>query len=356
MKAIILCGGKGTRLAPLSNNTPKQLLPIANKPTIFYILDQIIRSEISDIGIIVSPHNRNIMINSIGYGDNLGVNISYITQQKPIGLANAVKESRSFVNDDNFLLVLGDNLIQNDFNSIISKFENNSCDALIVIREVSDPRMFGVVELDDTGRIAKLIEKPKKPKSNLAIIGLYIFQPNIFDAIERISPSWRGEYEITDAIQNLLDTGGSLDYYIYRGIWQDIGNPGDLIVANKIILDTFISDDLNSKISSDNNLTGNIHIGKNVSLISSSIAGPCSIADNCRISSCHIGPYTSIDSNSVIQNSSLDNCIVLKDCFIENIDGLSNSVIGRKSHLYKGENGEKTRCLFIGDESTIELY
>lgn len=356
MKALILCGGKGTRLAPLSNNTPKQLIPIANKPTIFYILDQIVRSGIKDIGIIVSPHNRNMMIDSIGHGDKWGANINYITQHKPIGLANAVKEARSFVNDDNFLLVLGDNLIQNDFRRIISKFENNSFDALIVIREVSDPRMFGVVELDDAGRITKLIEKPKEPKSNLAILGLYIFRPVIFDAIERISPSWRGEYEITDAIQNLLETGSALDYYIYRGIWQDIGNPGDLLVANKIILDTFISDVIHSEIPSDNNLTGNIHIGKNVSLMSSSISGPCSIADNCRISSCHIGPYTSIDSDSVIQNSSLDNCIVLQDCLIENIDGLSNSVIGRKSHLYKGKNGNKTHRLFTGDESTIELY
>jgi glucose-1-phosphate thymidylyltransferase len=356
MKAIILCGGKGTRLAPLSNNIPKQLIPVANKPTIFYILDQIVQSGIKDIGIIVSPNNRNMMIDAIGYGNKWEANISYITQQKPVGLANAVKEARCYVDNDNFMLVLGDNLIQNDFKKIISKFENNYIDALIVIREVSDPRMFGVVELDDTGRIIKLIEKPREPKSNMAILGLYIFRPVIFDAIERISPSWRGEYEITDAIQNLLDTGSSLDYFIYRGIWQDIGNSEDLLVANKIILDTFISNSIYSEISSDNNLMGNIHIGNNVSLISSNISGPCSIADNCRISSCHIGPYTSIDSNSVIQNSSLDNCIVLKDCLIENIDGLSDSVIGRKNHLYKGETGKKIRRLFTGDDSVIELY
>jgi glucose-1-phosphate thymidylyltransferase len=356
MKALILCGGKGTRLAPLSDNIPKQLIPIANKPTIFYILDQVVQAGVKDIGIIVSPHNRNMMINSIGYGDTWEANISYITQNEPLGLANAVKEAKSFVTNNNFMLILGDNLIQNDFRGIISKFENSSYDALIVIREVSDPRMFGVVELDNIGRISKLIEKPQEPKSNMAIIGLYIFRPVIFDAIERISPSWRGEYEITDAIQNLLETGSSLDYFIYKGIWQDIGNPGDLLIANKILLDAFTSSTVYSEISPDNDLTGNVNIGKNVSIISSSISGPCCISDNCQISFCHIGPYTSIDSDSVIQNSSLDNCIVLKDCIIENIDGLSNSIIGRRSHIYKGKNGKKTRHLVIGDSSNVELY
>lgn len=356
MKALILCGGKGTRLAPLSDNTPKQLIPIANRPTIFYILDQVVSSGIKDIGIIVSPDNKAQMTDSIGNGDNWGADISYITQHKPLGLANAVKAARSFIDNDNFILILGDNLVQNDFNNILAKFDNNKYDALVVIREVSDPRMFGVVELGEEKQIVKLVEKPRQPRSNLAILGIYIFSPVIFDAIERITPSWRGEYEITDAIQYLLNTGSIIDYYIYNGMWQDIGNPEDLLAANKKILDSFTVDEIYSDITTDNTTTGKLSIGKNVSLTSSTINGPCSIADNCRVSSCHIGPYTSIDSNSIIEKSSIDNCIILKDCHIENIDGLSNSVIGKHSHIFKGENGKKTRQLIIGDESIIELY
>lgn len=356
MKALILCGGKGTRLAPLTNNIPKQLIPIANRPTIFYILDQIVNSGIKKIGIVVSPDNKDKMIDSIGNGDKWKADINYITQYKALGLAHAVKEARDFISNDDFILLLGDNLIQDDFNSIINKFYTNKCDALVVIREVRDPRMFGVVELDEKKQIVRLVEKPKEPKSNLAIVGIYIFSPIIYDAINRIPPSWRGEYEITDAIHNLLETGSTIDYYLYQGMWQDIGNPEDLLTANRKVLESFISGVIESDIDTDNEIKGKLNIGKNVSITSSNIVGPCSIADNCRISNCHIGPNTSIDSNTNILNSSIDNCIILNDCNIENIDGLTNSVIGRQSHVFKGKNGEKIRQLVIGDESIIELY
>jgi glucose-1-phosphate thymidylyltransferase len=356
MKALILCAGKGTRLAPLSNSMPKQIIPIANRPIIYFVLDLLVSSNIKKIGIVVSPENIDKIVNAVGNGNKWGVKISYIVQRKPLGLAHAVKESRQFLKDSHFILVLGDNLIKDNLNSIISKYKHSRSDALIVLREVKEPKRFGVVELDDKGKIIKMVEKPREPKSNLAILGLYIFNPIIHKAIDRITPSWRGEYEITDAIQNLLDAKYKIDYYIYKGFWQDIGNPDDLLGANKNTISTYTSGIIKSKIDTSNNIEGKLNIGENVIIKSSSIIGPSVIGDNCKIINSRLGPYISIGNDTTVQNSSLENCIVLNNCRIENINDLSNSVIGRHSRVFRGENGEKTRRVIIGDRSKKELY
>jgi glucose-1-phosphate thymidylyltransferase len=355
MKALILCGGKGTRLAPLSNNLPKQVIPVANKPIIYYILEQLVNARIKKIGIVVSPDNKAKIRDVIGDGSRWGVKLSFIEQRKPRGLAHAVKEARHFIKRDNFILILGDNLIQDDIHEIITTFKKNKSDALVVIREVEDPRMFGIVTIDEKGKITKLIEKPKEPETNLAILGIYVFSKDIYKAIDNITPSWRGEYEITDAIQNMLESGNTIDYYIYKSIWHDIGNPEDLLTANKNVLESLISDDIKSDIDSTNTIKGKLNIGENVLITSSNVTGPTAIGDNCIIFNSKIGHYTSIGENTIIRNSTVDNCIIMSDCHIENINGLSNSVIGRNSHIFRGENGPKMRHLIIGDDSKIEL-
>jgi glucose-1-phosphate thymidylyltransferase len=355
MKAIILSGGKGTRLKPMTHTVAKQLLPVANKPILFYVLDQIVESGIDDIGIIISPETGEDIKKHVGDGSRWKAHITYILQAEPAGLAHAVMTARPFLQDSPFLMFLGDNLIQDGVKRFIGEFEARSPDALVLLKEVEDPRLFGVAELDSQGKIVKLVEKPKEPKSNLALVGAYLFKPAIHKAIDRIKPSWRGELEITDAIQELLHMGHSVESHILSGWWLDTGKKDDMLEANRVVLDDLLKRNVKIEINGGTRIEGRVEVGEGTVIENSTVRGPTSISENCKIVNSFIGPYTSIAAGTVIENSSIHHSIILGSCRISDMEHLTDSIIGRNTSVIRRKSVSRSVKLFVGDDAFLEL-
>ncbi|HEU65353.1 MAG TPA: glucose-1-phosphate thymidylyltransferase [Chloroflexi bacterium] len=355
MKALVLAAGKGTRLKPLSNTVPKHLLPVGNKPILSHVLGYIKEAGIEDIGIVVSPDSGPYIEEAIGTGSEWGGQINFIIQAEPLGLAHAVKVSQGFLGDSPFLMLLGDNLIQGGIKDFVDEFHTSDFDASILLKEVPDPRAFGVAELDSSGRVVHLVEKPKKPKSNLAVIGVYLFTAEIHKAIAQIKPSWRGELEITDAIQKLLEMEKRIRSHLLRGWWLDIGSNEGLIDANRVVLDAFLKRDIKGEVDSQSRIVGRVQIGEGTKLENSSVRGPVIITANCRIKNSLIKPFTNIRSGTVVEDSSLEHSVILENCQIFKIKHLADSVVGRNTVLAgQGKNPKKIR-LFTGDDCKVEL-
>lgn len=355
MKALILSGGKGTRLKPLTYTMAKQLVPVANKPILYYVLDQVKETGIKDVGIIISPETGNMIKESVGDGSRWGFNLTYILQAQPAGLAHAVKTAQEFLGDSPFLMFLGDNLIGGGIKGFVQEFYHSNCDSLILFKEVPDPRLFGVAELDSSGKVFSLVEKPKEPKSNLAVVGVYLFKPCIHQAIEKITPSWRGELEITDAIQMLLKQGKEVRSHILEGWWLDTGKKDDLLEANRVVLDDLIVRDVKGDFDNKSQLIGRVEVGVGTKVENSVLRGPISVAPNCRIVDSYIGPFTSIGEGTEIIKSSVEHSVILEKSVIKNIDRLADSIIGKNALVSFENNKYKALRVFIGDDAKVEL-
>ncbi|MFN3691671.1 MAG: glucose-1-phosphate thymidylyltransferase [Fervidobacterium sp.] len=351
MKAIILCAGKGTRLRPLTYTMAKHLIPIANKPVILYTIEKIKSAGINQIGIIVSPENKEDFEKNLGDGSKYGVEITYILQSEPKGLAHAVLMAKDFLGDEDFMMYLGDNLIMDDIRPFVKEFEEKKeLSALIMISPVNDPSRFGIAILDGS-RIVKTVEKPKEPPSNLAIIGLYLFRKDIFEGIKNIKPSWRGEFEITDAIDWLIQNRGTVEGHIVYGWWKDTGKPEDLIEANHKILDDIIEEfKVEGNVEASSVIQGRVSIGESTEVVNSVVRGPVIIGKNCTISNAYIGPYTSIGDGVLIENCEIENSIVMDEVRISNFSvRIDSSLIGKKVEIIETDSKPKGVQLIIGD-------
>jgi glucose-1-phosphate thymidylyltransferase len=356
MKALILSGGKGTRLRPLTYTGAKQLVPVANKPILWYGIEAIVAAGITDIGIVISPETGEEVKSKTGSGDQFGANITYILQDKPAGLAHAVKISRSFLGDHPFVMYLGDNLIQNELGGFLNEFKDQRMNALIMLRPVPNPTAFGVAEVDAQGRVVRLIEKPKDPPSNLALVGIYFFDKEIHAAIDRIQPSPRGELEITDAIQNLIDHQSQVAARQIEGWWLDTGKKDDLLSANQIILDTCLQSAIVGEVDDRSQISGRVQIGKNSKLINCTVRGPVTIGENCHLENCFIGPYSSIAHQVTLMDVDLEHSVVLQGANVSGIhQRIVDSVIGQRANLKAAPQRPKALRFMIGDDCQIEL-
>ena len=356
MKALILSGGKGTRLRPLTYTGAKQLVPVANKPILWYGIESIVAAGIIDIGIIISPETGEEIKEKTGNGDRFGAKITYIYQDQPLGLAHAVKVARPFLGDSPFVMYLGDNLIQDGLGQFLQAFKEKNLDALILLRTVSNPTAFGVAKVDEQGRVLALVEKPKVPPSNLALVGLYFFAPSIHQAIDFIQPSARGELEITDAIQALINQSQKVEALQIEGWWLDTGKKDDLLAANQIILDSILINSNQGNVDAQSQISGRVTIGKNSQILNSTIRGPVIIGEDCQIENCFIGPFSSVGDRVILQDADLEHSVILQSAQVIGIQQrIVDSVIGQRAKLAIAPQRPKALRFLIGDDSQIEL-
>lgn len=352
MKAIVLSGGKGTRLRPLTFTLAKQLIPVANRPILGYVLDQVAETGIRDVGLILAPETGHYVREYVKDGSEWGFKVNYI-QQEPLGLAHAVKTAETFLREENFVMCLGDNLQGQGIVSLVKRFEDEKPDALILLKDVEDPSIFGVAVVDKEGNVVKLVEKPKEPPSNLAIVGTYLFSKRVHQAIERIKPSSRGELEITDAIQEMVNMGFKVRTEILKTWWLDTGKKDDILSANAKILDEYIKRDIKGKID-NSTVEGRVKVDANTRITNSTIRGPCAIGRDTLIENSFIGPYTSIGDGSKTINSSVEYCVVLENAVIQDVDRLEESLIGRNARVTKNRKNRALK-LHVGDYSEVEI-
>ena len=355
MKGVILSGGHGTRLRPLTHTGPKQLIPIANKAVIDYAIEDLRDAGISEIGIILGTNMPNKIKAALGDGSRFGVNITYIMQGEPKGLAHAAKTAKEFVDGDSFVMYLGDNILKSGIEEFVKGFDESNFSSRLLLQEVEDPRQFGVAELNDDGKIINLVEKPKHPKSNLALVGIYLFKKNIFDAIDKIKPSWRDELEITDAIQQLIDDGFNVDSFVVEGWWKDTGKPEDVLDANQLILET-IKTDINGTVEDNVKIKGNVIIGEGTVIKSGTvIKGPAIIGKNCQIKG-YVGPYTSIGDNTKLIESEIDSSIIIGNSIIESDERITESLLGQNSKIITDKKTyPQGRSFVIGENTIIKI-
>lgn len=353
-KGLVLSGGKGTRLRPLTFTTAKQLIPVANRPILSYVFGHLEEGGIKDTVVIIAPETGEDVKAFLKDGSKWGMELTYVYQDKPAGLAHAVKIAQPFLRDSPFVMYLGDNLLQEGIQEGMEIFKREKADAVIFLKEVPDPRAFGVVVLDEKGKVKQLIEKPKEPPSNLALVGVYIFSPRIHKAIAKIKPSWRGELEITDAIQELLNMGGKIYPKIVHGWWLDTGKKDDLLEANGIVLDTYAQREILGEVE-DSAITGRVQVEQGAKIVRSKIRGPAAIGEGAIIEDSFIGPFSSIGQNCRIISSSLEHSVILEGSVIENVERIEDSIVGRQAKIKGNSKNRHAVKLMLSDLSEVEL-
>ncbi|MBL8148837.1 MAG: glucose-1-phosphate thymidylyltransferase [Blastocatellia bacterium] len=354
MKALVLSGGKGTRLRPLTHTLPKQLLPVAGKPILHFVMEQIKDAGINDVGVVISPETgdsirKNLEENPWQH------NFTFIKQEVPLGLAHAVKVSREFLQDDPFLMYLGDNLIGGSIRSFVENFEKENLDATILLKKVADPREFGVAVVDQDGKVTRLVEKPKEPPSNLALVGVYIFNSAIHSVISDLRPSWRGELEITDAIQSLVGMNAKVKAQVLEKWWLDTGKKDDILEANRVVLDEFTYREVKGQVDESSTISGRVFIDSGAVIENSIVRGPSVIGKGVVIKNSYIGPFSSIANECHIENSSMECSVLLEKSRLIDVKGLDESLIGKNSLVTENRAIKKSIKMMVGDDAIIEL-
>jgi glucose-1-phosphate thymidylyltransferase len=354
MKGLILSGGAGTRLRPITHTSAKQLVPVANKPVLFYGIEALKAAGIEEIGIVVGETKEEIK-KAVGKGEQWGIKVTYIEQPIPLGLAHAVKVSEDFIQKDPFIMYLGDNLIPQGVVSFVEEFKEKKPNALILLAEVSHPEQFGVAELKG-GRVVRLVEKPKVPPSNLALVGVYFFDYHIFEAVKKIKPSFRNELEITDAIQYLIDQGLNVHPHLISGWWKDTGKLEDMLEANRIVLE-LLTPQTKGEIDKSSKIIGKVSLARGVRIINSHLRGPVVIGEETIIKNSYLGPFTSVYHHCLIENSEIEHSIILEESKIRNIKGrIEDSLIGKNVEITKSLPKPAAYRFMIGDNSRVEVF
>jgi len=353
LKGLVLSGGKGTRLRPITHTSAKQLVPVANKPVLFYGLEAMAAAGIRRIGIIIAPETGDEIRAAAGDGSQFGVEITYIEQDEPKGLAHAVLIAEEYLGDSPFVMYLGDNLLKSGLVELVETFRRNDPDALILLTPVPDPEHYGVAELDGD-RIKRLVEKPKQPPSDLALVGIYMFKPSIFDAARSIKPSWRDELEITDAIQTLVDRGLRVEPHIVRGWWKDMGQLDDLLEANRLILEDIVPREEGEVV--DSRVEGKVIIERGARLERATVRGPAIIGAGSRIIDSYVGPYSAIDVDVTIERSEVEHSIIMSGSTIADLRGrMEASLIGSHVSLRRNSALPRAYRFMIGENSEIQI-
>ena len=359
LKGLILSGGKGTRLRPITHTSAKQLVPVANKPVLFYGIEAMAEAGIEEVGIIIAPETGPEIEQVAGDGSHFGVRITYLLQDEPLGLAHAVLTAEPFLQDSPFVMYLGDNLLQGGISELVAAFREHEPDALILLTPVPDPQNYGVAELasappGETGQVVRLVEKPQQPATDLALVGVYMFTGQIHDAARAIQPSARGELEITDAIQHLVDGGMRVEPHIVRGWWKDTGRLEDMLEANRLILDNMV-ERLDGELI-DSRVDGRVVVEAGARLERTTVRGPAIIGADARLTDCYIGPYTAIGERCEITASEVEHSILLAGCTVSGLDGrMESSLLGRNVSVRRGDSQPRAYRFMVGDNSDISI-
>jgi len=357
MKGLVLAGGTGSRLRPITHTGPKQLVPVANKPVIQYGIEDLREAGITEIGIILGDKGREEIQSFLGDGSGFGVDITYIIQGEPLGLAHAAACARDFVGDDDFVMYLGDNIFKRGLTEMVERYETGEYAASIALQHVDTPRQFGIANVDDEGTVTELIEKPDEPPTDLALVGVYLFSPAIFDAIDELEPSWRGELEITDAIQSLIEDGHAIDSHVVDGWWKDTGKPEDIIGANRLVLEDIEATN-DGEVHPDADLTGRVDVGAGTTIESGAvIRGPVRLGENVTVGpDSYIGPYTAIGDDSTVAGPHIENSVVVGKSELTADTRLVDCLLGRGANITSADGllPEGNR-LVVGENSNLKL-
>jgi glucose-1-phosphate thymidylyltransferase len=353
MKALVLAGGSGSRLRPITHTSAKQLLPVANKPVLFYGLEAIRDAGITDVGIVVGDTAPAIR-DAVGDGSAFGLEATYIQQDAPRGLAHAVLIARDFLGDDDFVMYLGDNFIVGGISSLVEEFRFGRPDAQIMLTQVPDPRQFGVAELDAAGEVIGLEEKPRQPRGNLALVGVYIFTPAVHEAVAHLEPSWRGELEITEAIQWLIDNGCKVRSTTITGYWKDTGNVADMLEVNRMVLES-AEPRCDGVVDAATELIGRVVIESGADISGSRIVGPAIIGPRTRVSGSYVGPFTSVAADCAIVDSEIEYSIILRGASIQGVRRIEASLIGHDVEVTPAPRVPKAHRLILGDHSKVQI-
>ena len=354
LKGLILSGGAGTRLRPITHTSAKQLVPVANKPVLFYGIEALVEAGVKEIGIIIAPETGEEIREAAGDGSRFGAKITYIVQDEPAGLAHAVLTAEEFIDGSPFVMYLGDNLLADGLRGLVSTFRESEPDALILLTPVPDPSHYGVAELDGE-RVVRLVEKPKDPPSNLALVGVYLFQPAIFEAARALEPSWRGELEITEAIQSLIEDGHKVRSEVVSGWWKDTGQLADMLEANRLVLEE-IEARIDGEVDEASKVEGKVVIEAGAKLRGSVVRGPAVIGAGAEIDGAYVGPYTSIGEDVRICRSEIEHSIVLAGSVVEDLGTrMEASLLGREVKLTRSDGMPKTLRMLVGDKCEIKI-